>query len=184
MLMAAARLNLPSVFLYGGSILPGHHNGQALDIVSCSRPSAPTRPGTSTTPSSTPSSATPARPRAPAPACSPPTPWRRWPRPRHVAARLASPPAVDRRRDDFAYESGQAVVNLLEKGIRPRQIMTKEAFENAIAVVMALGGSTNAVLHLLAIAHEAASSSPSTTSTGSPRGCPTSPTPSRTASTT
>jgi dihydroxy-acid dehydratase len=67
----------------------------------------------------------------------------------------ASPPAVDRRRDDFAFESGRAVMHLLELGIRPRQIMTKDAFENAIAVVMALGGSTNAVLHLLAIAHEA-----------------------------
>ena len=67
----------------------------------------------------------------------------------------ASAPAVDRRRDDYAYESGRAVMNLLAEGIRPRQIMTKQAFENAIAVVMALGGSTNAVLHLLAIAHEA-----------------------------
>src|SRR5215211_6197954 len=67
----------------------------------------------------------------------------------------ASPPAVDRRRDDFAYESGAAVVRLLEAGIRPRTILTKEAFENAIAVTMALGGSTNAVLHLLAIANEA-----------------------------
>jgi dihydroxy-acid dehydratase len=64
-------------------------------------------------------------------------------------------PAVDPRRDDYAYESGKAVVKLLEMGIRPRQILTKDAFENAIAVVMALGGSTNAVLHLLAIAHEA-----------------------------
>jgi dihydroxy-acid dehydratase len=67
----------------------------------------------------------------------------------------AAPPAVDRRRDDFAYESGRAIVRLLELDLRPRQIMTKEAFENAIAVTMALGGSTNAVLHLLAIAHEA-----------------------------
>jgi dihydroxy-acid dehydratase len=67
----------------------------------------------------------------------------------------ASAPAVDRRREDYAYESGKAVVHLLELGIRPRQILTKEAFENAIAVVMALGGSTNAVLHLLAIANEA-----------------------------
>ncbi len=66
----------------------------------------------------------------------------------------ASAPAVDRRRDDIAYASGQAVMGLLESGIRPRQIMTKEAFENAIATVMALGGSTNAVLHLLAIANE------------------------------
>jgi dihydroxy-acid dehydratase len=67
----------------------------------------------------------------------------------------ASPPAPDSRRDEYAYESGRAVVRLLEAGIRPRQIMTKEAFENAIAVTMALGGSTNAVLHLLAIATEA-----------------------------
>jgi dihydroxy-acid dehydratase len=67
----------------------------------------------------------------------------------------ASAPAVDRRRDDFAFESGRAVIGLLEQGIRARQIMTKEAFENAIAVTMALGGSTNAVLHLLAIANEA-----------------------------
>jgi len=67
----------------------------------------------------------------------------------------AAPPAVDRRRDGFAHRSGQAVVNLLREGITARQIMTKPAFENAIAVVMALGGSTNAVLHLLAIAREA-----------------------------
>jgi dihydroxy-acid dehydratase len=67
----------------------------------------------------------------------------------------SSPPAVDRRRDDYAYESGRAVLNLLAQDLRPRKIMTKQAFENAIAIVMALGGSTNAVLHLLAIAHEA-----------------------------
>jgi dihydroxy-acid dehydratase len=67
----------------------------------------------------------------------------------------AAPPAVDRRRDGFAHRSGQAVVEMLRHGITARQIMTKPAFENAIAVVMALGGSTNAVLHLLAIAREA-----------------------------
>ncbi|HEY5455357.1 MAG TPA: dihydroxy-acid dehydratase [Acidothermaceae bacterium] len=67
----------------------------------------------------------------------------------------AAPPAPDRRRDGFARASGEAVVGLLRQGITARQIMTKPAFENAIAVVMALGGSTNAVLHLLAIAHEA-----------------------------
>src|SRR4051795_12373324 len=67
----------------------------------------------------------------------------------------ASPPSADRRRDGFARKSGQAVVELLRRGITARQIMTKEAFENAIAVVMAFGGSTNAVLHLLAIAAEA-----------------------------
>ncbi len=67
----------------------------------------------------------------------------------------ASPPSADRRRDAFAHKSGEAVVNLLRKGITTRQILTKEAFENAIAVTMAFGGSTNAVLHLLAIANEA-----------------------------
>ena len=67
----------------------------------------------------------------------------------------AAPPATDRRRDGFARKSGEAVVEMLRRGITARQIMTKEAFENAIAVVMAFGGSTNAVLHLLAIAHEA-----------------------------
>jgi dihydroxy-acid dehydratase len=67
----------------------------------------------------------------------------------------AAPPAVDKRRDGFAAASGEAVVELLRKGITARQILTREAFENAIAVVMALGGSTNAVLHLLAIAREA-----------------------------
>ncbi|HEY3994395.1 MAG TPA: dihydroxy-acid dehydratase [Mycobacterium sp.] len=67
----------------------------------------------------------------------------------------AAPPATDRRRDGFARRSGQAVVELLRRGITARDIITKEALENAIAVVMAFGGSTNAVLHLLAIAHEA-----------------------------
>jgi dihydroxy-acid dehydratase len=67
----------------------------------------------------------------------------------------ASPPSIDRRRDDYAIKSGAAVVELIRKGITTRQILTKKAFENAITVVMALGGSTNAVLHLLAIAHEA-----------------------------
>ncbi|MFG6401723.1 MULTISPECIES: dihydroxy-acid dehydratase [unclassified Microbacterium] len=67
----------------------------------------------------------------------------------------AAPPAADRRRDYFAHRSGEAVVNLLRLGITTRDILTKEAFENAIALAMALGGSTNVVLHLLAIANEA-----------------------------
>lgn len=67
----------------------------------------------------------------------------------------AAPPAADRRRDYFAHRSGEAVVNLLRHGITTRDILTKEAFENAIALAMALGGSTNVVLHLLAIAREA-----------------------------
>ena len=67
----------------------------------------------------------------------------------------ASPPAIDPRRHGDARAAGAAVVELLRLGITPRQIMTKQAFENAIALTSALGGSTNAVLHLLAIAHEA-----------------------------
>ena len=67
----------------------------------------------------------------------------------------ASPPSADRRRDYFAHRSGEAVVNMLRQGITARDILTRKAFENAITVVMALGGSTNAVLHLLAIAREA-----------------------------
>ncbi|MFM5904934.1 MAG: dihydroxy-acid dehydratase [Micrococcales bacterium] len=67
----------------------------------------------------------------------------------------ASPGSADRRRDNWAHRSGEAVVNLIAKGITARQILTKKAFENAIAVTMAFGGSTNAVLHLLAIAREA-----------------------------
>ncbi|PKQ25416.1 MAG: dihydroxy-acid dehydratase [Actinobacteria bacterium HGW-Actinobacteria-4] len=67
----------------------------------------------------------------------------------------ASPPSADRRRDMYAHKSGEAVVEMLRQGITARQIMTKEAFENAVAVVMAFGGSTNAVLHLLAIANDA-----------------------------
>jgi len=67
----------------------------------------------------------------------------------------ASPASYDRRRDLYARRSGEAVVEMLRQGLTARTILTREAFENAIAVVMALGGSTNAVLHLLAIAHEA-----------------------------
>jgi dihydroxy-acid dehydratase len=67
----------------------------------------------------------------------------------------AAPPATDRRRDGYARKSGEAVVELLRRGITTADILTKEAFDNAIAVVMAFGGSTNAVLHLLAIAHDA-----------------------------
>jgi dihydroxy-acid dehydratase len=67
----------------------------------------------------------------------------------------AAPPAPDARRDHYAERSGEAAVHLVDAGVTARQILTREAFENAITVVMALGGSTNAVLHLLAIAHEA-----------------------------
>jgi len=156
MLMAAARVNVPSVFLYGGSILPGHHNGKALDIVSVFEAVGARAAGTidDAELSAIEHNACPSEG-----ACA-------GMFTANTMASIAeaigmalpgssSPPAPDRRRDDFAYESGLAVVKLLELGIRPRQIMTKEAFENAIAITMALGGSTNAVLHLLAIAAEA-----------------------------
>jgi dihydroxy-acid dehydratase len=156
MLMAAARLNLPSVFLYGGSILPGKYKGQALDIVSVFEAVGAHAAGTMSDEdlrgiecNACPSEGSCAGMFTANTMAS-------------VAEALgmslpgsSSAPAPDSRRDDFAYESGKAVIRLLELGIRPRQIMTKEAFENAIAIVMALGGSTNAVLHLLAIANEA-----------------------------
>jgi len=156
MLMAAARLNLPSVFHYGGSILPGRARDQALDIVSVFEAVGAHAAGALTDEelSLIEHNACPT-----AGSCAGMFTANTM---ASVAEALgmslpgsASPPAVDRRRDDLAYECGRAVINLLAKNIRPRQIMTKEAFENAIAVVMALGGSTNAVLHLLAIANEA-----------------------------
>jgi dihydroxy-acid dehydratase len=156
MLMAAARLNVPSVFLYGGSILPGRWKDEALDVVSVFEAVGACAAGTLTenelgeiemracpTEGSCAGMFTANTMASVGEAIGMSLPG------------SASAPAVDRRRDDFAFESGKAVMNLLELGIRPRQIMTKPAFENAIAVVMALGGSTNAVLHLLAIAHEA-----------------------------
>jgi len=161
MLMAAARLDLASVFLYAGSILPGIaklHDGTEKDVTiidafeavgACARGLIPR-------------SDLDAIERAICPgegACGG----------MYTANTMASaaealgmslpgsaaPPATDRRRDNFAHRSGEAVVEMLRQGITARQIMTKGAFENAIAVVMAFGGSTNSVLHLLAIAHEA-----------------------------
>jgi len=161
MLMAAARLDLASVFLYAGSILPGKAtltDGTEMDVTiidafeavgACARglmtradvdiieraicPGEGACGGMYT--ANTMASAAEA-----------------------IGMSLpgsAAPPATDRRRDGFARRSGAAVVELLRRGITARDIMTKEAFENAIAVVMAFGGSTNAVLHLLAIAYEA-----------------------------
>ena len=160
MLMAAARLNLPSVFLYGGTILPGHipgdPAGRALDIVSVFEAVGGRAAGTLTdeelalierhacpTEGSCAGMFTANTMAAAAEALGMSLPG------------SASVPAVDPRRDELAEASGAAAVRLLELGIRPRQIMTKQAFENAIAVGMALGGSTNLVLHLLAIANEA-----------------------------
>jgi dihydroxy-acid dehydratase len=161
MLMAAARLDLAAVFLYAGSILPGRarlSDGSEREVTivdafeavgACARglmsredldaieraicPGEGACGGMFT--ANTMASA------AEALGMSVPG--------------SAAPPATDRRRDGFARKSGEAVVELLRRGITARDIITREALENAIAVVMALGGSTNAVLHLLAIAHEA-----------------------------
>ncbi len=156
MLMAAARLDLAAVFLYAGTILPGHLDERDVTIIdafeavgACARglisPEEVDRieraicPGegacggmyTANTMASVAEAIGMSLPGS------------------------AAPPAVDRRRDALARQSGEAVVNLIRSGITARAIMTRDAFENAIAVVMALGGSTNAVLHLLAIADEA-----------------------------
>ena len=156
MLMAAARLDLASVFVYNGSIMPGEHNGKALDITSvfeavgahaagtiddqelhdievkaCPGEGACGGMFTANTMSSIAEAIGMSLPGS------------------------ASPPAIDARREVDARRAGEAVVNQLRLGITPRQIMTKPAFENAIALTSALGGSTNAVLHLLAIANEA-----------------------------
>ena len=161
MLMAAARLNLASVFLYAGSILPGvakMSDGSEREVTiidafeavgACARGLMPREDVDAIERAICPGEG----------ACGG----------MYTANTMASaaealgmslpgsaaPPATDRRRDGFARRSGQAVIELLRQGITARDILTREAFENAIAVVMAFGGSTNAVLHLLAIAHEA-----------------------------
>ena len=156
MLMAAARLNLPSVFVYNGSTLPGVHNGKNIDITTVFEAIGACAAGTMSQEElgEIERSACPGEG-----ACGGMFTANTM---SSIAEALgmslpgtASPPAVDKRREDDARRAGEAVVNLARLGIYPRDIMTKKAFENAIAVVNALGGSTNAVLHLLAIANEA-----------------------------
>jgi len=156
MLMAAARLNLPSVFVYNGSTMPGVHKGKNIDITTVFEAIGACAAGTMTR------EEVDEIERAACPgegACGGMFTANSM---SSIAEALgmslpgtASPPAIDPRRDVDARRAGEAVVNLLRLGIYPRDIMTKKAFENAIAVVNALGGSTNAVLHLLAIANEA-----------------------------
>jgi dihydroxy-acid dehydratase len=156
MLMAAARLDLAAVFLYAGTILPGRVGDREVNIVDAFEAVGACLRGRITR------AEVDAVERAICPgegacagmftantmACAAEALGMSLPG-------SASPPAVDRRRDGFARASGSAVVELIKRGITARQILTRAAFENAIAVVMAFGGSTNAVLHLLAIAHEA-----------------------------
>ena len=156
MLMAAARLDLAAVFVYAGSILPGHIGDREVNIVDAFEAVGACARGLISR------AEVDAIERAICPgegACG----GMYTANTMAVAAEAlglalpgsAAPPAVDRRRDGIARASGEAVIGMLEKGITARQVLTREAFENAIAVVMAFGGSTNAVLHLLAIAHEA-----------------------------
>jgi dihydroxy-acid dehydratase len=156
MLMAMARLNLPSVFLYGGTIMPGTYEGRDVTIQDVFEAVGAHARGSMTddellgieraacpTAGSCAGMYTANTMAAAAEALGMSLPG------------AASPPAIDDRREEFARRSGVAVAALLETGVRPRDVMTRRAFENAIAVVMAVAGSTNAVLHLLAIAHEA-----------------------------
>ena len=155
-LMAMARLNIPSLFVYGGAILPGHFKGKDVNIqdmyeavgtysqgkmsledllsmerVACPGEGACAGMFTANTMASAIEALGISVPGA------------------------ASVPAVDPRNEEIAYGAGSVLHNMLERDIKPRDILTREAFENAITVVLAMGGSTNAVLHLLAIAHEA-----------------------------
>jgi len=156
MMMAIARLNLPAVFVYNGSTLPGYLNGKALDITSVFEAIGACAVGAITPDelSAIERNACPGEG-----ACGGMFTANTM---SSIGEALglslpgsASPPAVDRRREDDARAAGAAVVNMLRLGIRPSDILTKAAFENAIALANALGGSTNAVLHLLAIANEA-----------------------------
>ncbi len=155
-IMAMARLNLPSLFVYGGAILPGNYHGEDVNIqdvfeavgsfsqgkislddllglerVACPGEGACSGMFTANTMSSAIEAMGMSAPGA------------------------ASIPAIDPRNEDVATEAGALLHNLLERDIKARDIITRESLENAIMVVLAMGGSTNAVLHLLAIAHEA-----------------------------
>ena len=155
-MMSMARLNIPSIFVYGGAILPGNYAGKdinvqdmyeavgafstqqisleeliAMERVACPGEGACSGMFTANTMASAIEAMGMSIPGA------------------------ASIPAVDPRNLDVAHEAGKHLYNMLENGIKPRDIMTRKAFENAIRLVLAMGGSTNAVLHLLAIAREA-----------------------------
>jgi dihydroxy-acid dehydratase len=156
MLMAAARLDLPAVFLYGGSSLPGHYEGRDISIVDVFEGIGAESEGRITPEQLL------ALERAACPGAGSCAGMFTANTMASVGEAIgmslpgsASVPAIDPRLADYAKRSGEAVMRLLENGTRPHDILTRQAFENAITTVMALGGSTNAVLHLLAIAHEA-----------------------------
>ncbi|MCA1726944.1 MAG: dihydroxy-acid dehydratase [Actinobacteria bacterium] len=156
MVMAAARLDLPSVFLYGGTIMPGHWQGRDVTIQDVFEAVGAHAAGQMSDEDLLDLERN---------ACPGPGSCAGMYTANTMAAAIealglslpgsASPPAIDPRRAELARASGRAVMACAEAGLRTRAILTKEAFENAITVVMACGGSTNAVLHLLAIAVEA-----------------------------
>ncbi len=156
MVIASARLNIPSVFIYGGTIMPGSFHGQdvtiqdvfeavgahaagrmasdelkALENAACPGEGSCAGMFTANTMASAFEALGMSLPGS------------------------ASIPAIDERRNQICAASGEAVLNLLHQGIRPRDIITRKSLENAIAICVAIGGSTNSVLHLLALAHEA-----------------------------
>ena len=154
--MSIARLDLPGIFVYNGSTLPGYHNGKALDVTSVFEAIGACAAGTISEDElhAIESNACPGEG-----ACGGMFTANTM---SSIGEALglslpgsASPPAVDRRREDDARRAGEAVINMLKTGLRPHDILTRGAFENAITLANALGGSTNAVLHLLAIANEA-----------------------------
>jgi dihydroxy-acid dehydratase len=156
MMMAAARLDLPAVFLYGGSSLPGRYRGRDISIVDVFEGIGAESEGRITRDELTEIE------RAACPGAGSCAGMFTANTMASVGEAIgislpgsATVPAIDPRLRDYARRSGESVMGLLENGITARQIMTRPAFENAITTVMALGGSTNAVLHLLAIAHEA-----------------------------
>ena len=155
-MMGIARCDVPSIFVYGGAIMPGNWRGEDINIqdmfeavgaysqgqitldeligmerVACPGEGACAGMFTANTMSSAIEAMGMSVPGA------------------------ASVPAIDPRNERIAYDSGDVMYSLLQQDLKPRDIMTREAFENAIRVVLAMGGSTNAALHLLAIAHEA-----------------------------
>lgn len=156
MVMAAARLDIPTVFLYGGSILPGEHQGREIDIAHVFEAVGARAAGTMSDDELRAIELV---------ACPGEGACAGMFTANTMAAAIealgmslpgaASAPAVDSRRDEFAASSGRAALRLLELGLTPRIVITRQALENATAVVMAVGGSSNAALHLLAIAREA-----------------------------
>jgi dihydroxy-acid dehydratase len=154
--MAMARLDIPSIFVYGGSILPGFYKGRPVDIVSAFEAVGKFSTGEITEEE---------RHGIECAACPGPGACGGMYTANTMATAMeaigislpgnASIPAVNAEKHGDLIRAGEAVMNLLQRGITPRQIMTRKAFENAIRVVLAVGGSTNAVLHLLALAVEA-----------------------------